>query len=99
MTDTTRISRRTALQTAVTLLAGSLGATRALAQDIDAGKMSKSVVQYRYHPAGNGAHCAICANYLPPGAPGNATKDSRCKLVAGVIDPNGYCMAFAKKKS
>ncbi len=99
MSDPTRISRRTALKTGITVLAGGLTTTAALAQDIDAGKMAKSVVQYRYHPAANGNHCAICANYIAPEAPDNPThKDARCKLVAGVIDPNGYCMAFAKKK-
>ena len=99
MNDTKGISRRAALKTGLTVLAGSLVTTSALADDIDAGKMAKSVVAYRYHPAANGSHCAICANFLAPGTPGNATTDARCKLVAGVIDPNGYCTAFAKKKT
>ena len=62
MSDTKRISRRTALKTGMTVLAGSLAATAAtsaLADDIDAGKMSKSVVAYQFHPAKNGNHCAI----------------------------------------
>ena len=98
MRDITPISRRTAFKVSITLIAGGFATTAALAQSSDAGKMAKSVVQYRYHPAANGAHCAICANYLPPDAPG---KDAHCKLVAGVIDPNGYCLAFAaiKKKA
>ncbi len=99
MSDTNRISRRTALKTGMTVLAGGLVATAARADDIDAGKMSKSVVAYQYHPAKNGNHCSICANYLTPGSPGNPTTDARCKLVAGVIDPNGVCTAFAKKKA
>ncbi len=89
MKDADRISRRTALKASMTLLAGGLVATQARAQDPDAGKMSKSVVQYRYHPSPNGSHCGICANFIAP---------ESCKLVAGKIDPNGYCMAFAKKK-
>ena len=98
MSDTKRISRRTALKTGMTVLAGGLAATAAFADDIDAGKMAKSVVAYRYHPSSNGSHCGICANFLAPGVPGNSTTDARCKLVAGVIDPNGYCTAFAAKK-
>jgi hypothetical protein len=99
MSDSKAISRRAALKAGVTVLAGGVVSTTARAQDPDAGKMAKSVVQYRYHPAKNGNHCAICANYLAPDNPENPThKDARCKLVAGVIDPNGYCIAFAAKK-
>jgi hypothetical protein len=83
------ISRRTTLKTGVAMLAGGLATTAAFAQDPDAGKMSQSVVQYKHHPRSDGAHCAICANFLPP---------ESCKLVAGKIDPNGVCMAFAAKK-
>jgi hypothetical protein len=90
MSDDKRISRRNALKTGMTILAGSLATTAALADDDpDAGKMAKSVVQYRYHHGPHDNHCAICANFLPPEA---------CKLVAGKIDPNGYCTAFAAKK-
>ncbi len=99
MGDNKLVSRRAALKTGLTVIAGSLVATATSAQDIDAGKMAKSVVAYRYHPAANGSHCAICANFLPAGSPGNPGTDARCKLVAGVIDPNGYCTAFAKKKT
>jgi len=102
MSDTKGISRRTALKAAgMTVLAGGLVSTNALADaDPDIGKQSKASVQYRYHPAGNGNHCAICANFLAIDNPDNPThKDARCRLVAGVIDPNGYCIAFAKKKA
>ncbi len=100
MSDTKRISRRTALKAGMTVLAGGLVATEARADaDPDLGKQSKESVQYRYHPAANGNHCAICANFLAPDNPDNPThKDDRCRLVAGVIDPNGYCIAFAKKR-
>ena len=99
MSDTKRISRRATLQAGMTVLVGGLATTAARADDPDAGKMAKTVVQYRYHPAANGNHCAICANFLAPDNPENPThKDARCKLVAGVIDPNGYCIAFAAKR-
>ena len=51
--------------------------------------MAKSIVAYRYHHGPHDNHCEICANFLPP---------ESCKLVAGKIDPNGYCTAFAAKK-
>jgi hypothetical protein len=89
MSDTKQISRRSVLKTGITAVAGGLTATTALAQNPDAGKMAKSVVAYRYHHAANGDHCGICANFLPP---------ESCKLVAGKIDPDGYCTAFAAKK-
>jgi hypothetical protein len=89
MRDVKRISRRTALKAGMTAIAGVLATTEASAQNPDAGKMAKSVVQYRYHPSSNGSHCGICANFIAP---------ESCKLVAGKIDPNGYCMAFAAKK-
>ena len=96
MSDPKEISRRTALKAGLTIACGGLMTTDvAFAQNPDAGKMAKAVVQYRYHPAANGAHCAICANFLPAAAPGG---DARCKLVAGIIDPNGYCTAFAALK-
>jgi len=100
MSDPKWLSRRTALKAGITVLAGTLAAGEARADsDPDIGKQSKESVNYRYHPAANGNHCGICANFLAPDNPENPThKDARCKLVAGVIDPNGYCIAFAKKK-
>ncbi len=100
MSDAKRISRRTALRAGMAVLAGGLVTTTARADDDpDIGKQSQESVQYRHKWAKNGNHCAICANYLPIDAPDNPThKDNRCKLVAGVIDPNGVCNAFAKKK-
>ncbi len=89
MSDTKRISRRAALKTGMTVLTAGLTTNAAIAQDPDAGKMDKSVVAYRYHHGPHDNHCAICGNFLPP---------ESCKLVAGKIDPNGYCTAFAAKK-
>lgn len=89
MSDIKGISRRAALKTGITVLTAGLTTTAAFADDPDAGKMDKSVVAYRYHHGPHDNHCGICANFLPP---------ESCKLVAGKIDPNGYCTAFAAKK-
>ena len=89
MSDNKPISRRMALTTGMTVLAGGLTTSAAFAQDPDAGKMAKSIVAYRWHHGPHDNHCGICANFLPP---------ESCKLVAGKIDPNGYCTAFAAKK-
>jgi hypothetical protein len=99
--DTKRFTRRTALKAGMTVLAGGLAATGARADaDPDIGKQSQVSVNYRHHPDAHGNHCAICANFLAIDNPDNPThKDNRCRLVAGVIDPNGVCIAFAKKRS
>ena len=91
MSNKKGVSRREAFKAGMTVLACGLVATAALAQDDDAddGKMDKSVVQYKYHPDAHGNNCAICANFIAP---------ESCKLVAGKIDPNGSCTAFAAKK-
>jgi hypothetical protein len=101
MSDSKRISRRTALKAGMTVLAGGLASTGARADvDPDIGKQSQASVNYRHKWAANGNHCAICANFLAINDPDNPThKDNRCRLVAGVIDPNGVCIAFAKKKT
>ena len=84
------VSRRGALRAGLTVLAGGLIATTARAQTDEGSKVEKSVVQYQYHPNADGSHCGICANFIAP---------ESCKVVAGKIDPNGYCIAFAPKDS
>lgn len=86
--NTTRASRRfilrTGLRTGLTILAASVGAEFALAQD----KIAPSLVQYQPQPK-NGQKCADCQHFAAPNA---------CKLVSGYISPNGWCSAFAKKE-
>ncbi len=81
-------SRRAILRAGLTILAGTVAATAARADDADADKVEKSVVQYQYKPADNGDHCAICTNFLAPAS---------CKVVKGPIVPNGWCIAFGPK--
>jgi len=50
-------------------------------------KISQKIAQYQDHPKGT-QHCSVCVQFLPP---------DQCKLVAGKIIPNGWCIFFAPK--
>ena len=45
------------------------------------------MVQYQKTPK-NGQQCSTCVNYDPPSA---------CKIVAGAIVPEGWCIAYGPK--
>jgi hypothetical protein len=47
-------------------------------------------VSYQATPS-DGQHCGICKNFIP-GAAGSPT--GTCKVVAGAVSPDGYCLAF-----
>ena len=81
-------SRRGVLQAGISIVAGAAITERARAQD-QPQKIAKSLVMYQEQPK-DGQHCSICAQFLPPNA---------CKIVAGEINPNGWCAAFAPKGS
>ena len=53
------------------------------------GKVSKEQVKYQEKPKGD-QKCSNCINFIEP--------DS-CKLVAGKINPNGWCILWAKKRA
>lgn len=63
---------------------GSVVAGRAKAQD----KIAQAQVQYQATPK-DGNKCSTCVNWQPPAS---------CKIVAGTINPNGWCIAFAPKQ-
>ncbi len=65
--------------------AGVVVAGTARAQDQ---KIEQSLVQYQEMPK-DGAECDKCVNWVPPNA---------CKIVAGTINPKGWCVAFAPKE-
>ena len=88
MTSFSGHSRRGVLRTGLTILAGGVMATVARAQDADS-KVEQSVVQYQTMPK-DGAKCSGCVNFVPPNA---------CKVVAGNISPEGWCVAYAPKGS
>jgi hypothetical protein len=60
-------------------------AGRQLAQD----KIAQNLVQYQETPK-DGAKCSTCVNFEAP---------SGCKIVAGTINPEGWCIAYAPKES
>ncbi|AEM49324.1 High Potential Iron sulfur Protein Hip [Acidithiobacillus ferrivorans] len=47
----------------------------------------KASLQYQPHPKGK-EQCSACANFIAPHC---------CKVVAGSVVPEGYCMAFILK--
>jgi hypothetical protein len=80
-----QISRRALLQGAV-----AVGSVPVLAMSIDpafAAKMSKAAAAYQDTPHGD-QNCSNCKFFEPPSA---------CKVVDGVISPNGWCKLWVKK--
>ena len=88
MREDKNASRRGVLRTGLAILAGGVLATAARAQDADS-KVEQSVVQYQNAPK-DGQKCSGCANFIAPNA---------CKVVSGVISPEGWCVAYAPKGS
>jgi hypothetical protein len=79
--------RRAALRGLVSVGLGAAalatGARTAKAQE----KLAQNIVQYQETPnAGN--ECDKCVNWVAP---------NQCKIVAGTINPKGWCVAFAPK--
>jgi len=58
-----------------------------------AGNASKDDFHYQDHPT-EGKRCADCVQFV---APGDGQQLGTCKIVAGTISPNGWCMAFTPK--
>lgn len=58
-----------------------------------AAKASKSDFHYQDHP-NDGNQCSNCVAFTPP-ASGDAF--GACAIIAGPINPNGWCMAFSRK--
>jgi hypothetical protein len=53
-------------------------------------KMAKNMVMYQESPGANGQKCRLCAAFQPP---------SGCSMVAGTINPEGWCGAFMPKST
>lgn len=79
--------RRRVLRSAAVFAVGAALPLTAL-QAAAASKASKKSVQYQDTPK-NGQKCSDCVQFEP--------ESKTCKVVAGDIDPNGYCLAFQAK--
>ena len=82
------LTRRGLLLTAVAG-GGVLLATALVAPTEASAKVAQRSVAYRGAPNGT-ARCSNCALWQPPAA---------CKVVNGVISPNGWCSIYAPKKA
>ncbi|WP_239058863.1 iron oxidase [Acidithiobacillus ferrianus] len=70
--------------------AGAVAVTTMMGVGVaDAGVMAKAAVQYQDTPKGKD-RCSTCANFIAPHS---------CKVVAGNISPNGWCIAFVPKSA
>jgi len=85
--DTVDGSRRRVLARGIAILAAgvAMGAAERSARADD--KLAQNVVQYQETP-NDGNKCSACVNWVAPNS---------CKIVAGTINPNGWCVAFAPK--
>ena len=81
-------SRRDVLRTGVLIATGAAGVAVATTARADE-KIAQELVQYQNMPK-DGQECDKCAQWIDPNA---------CKIVAGTINPKGYCVAFAPKDS
>lgn len=88
MQNRNRTSRRDLMRTGMMIVAGTASvavASTARAQDE---KIAQELVQYQDQPK-DGQKCNMCAQWVEPNA---------CKIVAGKISPDGYCVAYAPKE-
>lgn len=76
-------TRRRLLRAGLAVIGGVV-ASRAQAQE----KIAQAQVQYQVQPK-DGQKCSACVNFEAPNS---------CKIVAGTISPDGWCIAFAPKE-
>lgn len=57
-----------------------------------AGTASREDFHYQLQPR-DGMRCADCAAFVPAATGGEGS----CRVVAGPISPDGWCMAFSKR--
>ena len=78
------MTRRQIMRTGLTAFGSLAAVAAAQAQE----KIAQAQVQYQTMPK-DGNKCSTCVNFEAPAA---------CKIVAGSINPNGWCIAFAPKE-
>ena len=89
MRDENRTTRRTVLRAGLAAIGGTAAAAAQANERVAQDKLAQKAVQYQDTPKDN-QKCSICVNFEPPNA---------CKIVAGTINPNGWCIAFGPKSS
>jgi hypothetical protein len=77
-------TRRLILRAGLAAVGGIIAAAGAGAQE----KIPQAQAQYQSTPK-DGNKCIACVNFEAPAS---------CKIVAGTISPNGWCVAFAPKE-
>ena len=82
-------SRRSAIKAGLAVVIGGVATTAAVSRALAQEKIAQEQVQYQKEPK-DGAECDKCVNFQAPRA---------CTIVAGDIDPKGWCVAFAPKDS
>ena len=95
-TNSINESRRTLIRNGITMAAvgtvaaaGLLKTTPARAQ----AKASQAVAMYQTTPHGKD-QCDNCIHFIPGKTP---TANGTCKVVDGVIAPQGWCVMYARK--
>jgi hypothetical protein len=88
-----RPSRRRVLQCAAAALAAIPLAAAGSALAAESAKASQASMKYQDHPNGK-QHCDGCMQFIPGSSP---KANGTCKVVAGKISPQGWCIAFAPK--
>ena len=78
-----RTTRRQIMRAGLAVV-GAVVAASAEAQE----KIAQAMVQYQPTPK-DGNKCSTCVNFEAPAS---------CKIVAGSISPNGWCIAYAPKE-
>ena len=88
-----KISRRTLLRRSSALLA-SIAIVPAFLQSNSAaaGTGSKKDFSYQSHSR-DGKSCATCTSFIPNKS--NKSGPRTCRIIAGEISPNGWCMAYS----
>lgn len=91
MNRSSNVTRKDALHRLIVLpaLAGLTMAGTSVAE----AKGSQAQFKYQSHPNGK-QQCSGCSLFMPGK---NASAPGTCKVVAGAISPNGWCIAFSKK--
>ena len=60
----------------------------------EAGSANKAMLHYQDTPK-DGKMCADCSAYTPPSSPDAGA--GTCKVLAGPVNPQGWCMAFSRR--